>query len=451
MSGVFLSTLDSGMLNVALPSIMRSFQLTLEHTEFVVTVYLFTITSSLVFWGRLSDRLGRGVIYLTGLGLFAAGALACYFAASFSLLLFCRFMQALGASMMMSSGPAIIKESFPAESLGSSLGLVGIATACGLLAGPFISGMVVQYYDWRYIYIVSSFVGSFVFCIGFIFLRGHLPALKQQIVQKFDWQGGICWVGAALLIIALLNRIDEFRSFSTALLAAMACSLVILFVKIETNSPNPIVPLYLFRSRYYWTAVTASTISFAVLFSVLVLMPFYLEYIINASADRVGIVMMSVPATLMVCSPVSGYLYDRIGARILTSFGLFICFVALLALANLSDANSIQYICVILAMLGAGQSIFLSPNSASVLSRIEFKYLGISSGILATARNFGMVIGATLAASLFSLLYEHYSGGAALIAYTAENKEAFISAMQVSFMSLSVLALIAVGISFIRE
>ena len=179
MTGVFLSTMDSGMINVALPTIMRSFDLSLEYAEFVVTFYLLTITITLVFWGKLADRLGRGNIYLAGMTLFTIGALACYFSPTYSWLLFSRFIQALGAAMMMSSGPAIIKTVFPVDHLGRSLGLVGIATACGLLTGPFVSGLVLSLYSWRVIFLITLPVSILAVVLGKFFLLDHLSQSEQ--------------------------------------------------------------------------------------------------------------------------------------------------------------------------------------------------------------------------------------------------------------------------------
>ncbi|MCP4343623.1 MAG: MFS transporter, partial [Desulfobulbaceae bacterium] len=199
MTGVFLSTMDSGMINVALPTIMRSFDLSLEYAEFVVTFYLLTITITLVFWGKLADRLGRGNIYLAGMAIFTLGALACYFSTSFERLLFSRFIQALGASMMMSSGPAIIKTVFPPDHLGRSLGLVGIATACGLLTGPFVSGQLLSMYSWRSIFLITMPVSIMTVLLGKFFLLEQLSQVNKGSVKQFDWQGSCCWVLMVIL------------------------------------------------------------------------------------------------------------------------------------------------------------------------------------------------------------------------------------------------------------
>ena len=99
--GVFLSTMDSSMVNVALPTIMRSFATTLAQTEWVALIYLLTITVTLLIWGSLSDRFGKGKMYLLGMLVFSMGSVACYLASTLFLLIFCRFIQASGASMMM--------------------------------------------------------------------------------------------------------------------------------------------------------------------------------------------------------------------------------------------------------------------------------------------------------------------------------------------------------------
>ena len=116
--GVFMSTMDSSMVNVALPVLMKTFHSSLALTEWVVLIYLLTITMLLVFWGKLCNRWGCGNVYARGMLLFTIGSLLCGVADNIWLLILFRFIQALGASMMMATGPALIKLVFPAERLG---------------------------------------------------------------------------------------------------------------------------------------------------------------------------------------------------------------------------------------------------------------------------------------------------------------------------------------------
>ncbi|MEN8190493.1 MAG: MFS transporter, partial [Thermodesulfobacteriota bacterium] len=153
--GVFLSTMDSSMINVALPELMRTFHATLPQTEWVVIIYLLTITVTLLLWGNLADRFSRGKIYLYGMLGFALGSIGCAISPTLSVLILFRFFQALGASMMMSSGPALIKVVFPEKDLGMALGMVGIATSSGLMSGPVVSGFLLEMFSWRAIFLVT--------------------------------------------------------------------------------------------------------------------------------------------------------------------------------------------------------------------------------------------------------------------------------------------------------
>ena len=201
------------MINVALPTIMRSFGLSLASAELVVTLYLLTITITLVFWGKLADRLGRGNIYLSGMATFSLGALACYFSTTYEWLLVCRFIQALGASMMMSSGPAIIKTVFPADHLGRSLGLVGIATACGLLTGPYVSGLLLSFYSWRAIFLITLPVSIMTVLLGTFFLLEKLGQGSDVSSQTFDWKGSCCWVVMAIFGVSIFTGSLIFSVF----------------------------------------------------------------------------------------------------------------------------------------------------------------------------------------------------------------------------------------------
>lgn len=447
MTGVFLSTMDSGMVNVALPTIMRSFNLSLQSAKFVVTLYLLTITVTLVFWGNLADSLGRGNIYLGGMALFAVGACGCSLAPGYEPLLVSRFVQALGASMMMSSGPAIIKTAFPSAHLGRSLGLVGIATACGLLTGPFVSGLLISIFSWRSIFVVTLPVALLALVCGKIFLLEYLGPRKQGAEAVFDWRGASCWVLIVVLSLRILQSFDHFLSLSNLAMVAALGGVIFIFFTVEKSSSRPILPIPLLRQRFYWIAVSTAAISFAVLFTVLVLIPFYLEYIFAMETFIVGQVMMAVPATLIVLSPAAGYLYDKLGARYLTTGGLTLSAASLLSLAFLSAESSLSEVAVKLALLGAGQSVFLSPNSASVLSQVEEHYVSTSAGILATARNFGMVTGATLAAALFSWCFALYTGGGRLTDYSAADSGGFILALRTTFIVTAVIALVGCVLS----
>lgn len=451
MGGVFLSTMDSGMVNIAIPTIMRHFNMAIEETELVVTTYLLTITISLVFWGRIADRKGFIKVYLTGVLVFSLGAWFCYFTGSYILLLLSRFVQGLGASMMMASGPAIIKTSFPVSRLGRNLGLVGIATACGLLTGPLVCGQLLTYFSWRSVFALLGLLSCIIFCVGFLLLSSEYGVKKRQYRGQFDWKGGLCWVGIVVLLINFLQGAHDSSIIVSVVKIIILAGLLYCFISVEKKASHPILPLRNFKNRYYWVGVVTAALSFLSLFSVLVLVPFYLEYVLHFSSSQIGATMMAVPGTLILLSPTAGFLYDKIGAKYLTSSGLFISCGALFGLAELSDTSSHFSIVILLAMLGAGQSIFLAPNSASVLSRVGDLRVALTAGILATARNFGMVVGATVTTVLFSYFSYGYANEIDIDTLHNIDTTIIILAFTSTLKCIAGLALLTAFISTLRD
>ena len=450
--GVFLSTMDSSMINVALPSIMRSFGTTLSRTEWVVLVYLLTITVSLLFWGRIGDQYGKERIYLSGMFVFAVSSMACYLSTTLSQLIFFRLFQALGASMMMATGPAIIKKVFPIGQLGMALGLIGVATSIGLMTGPVISGILIHNYSWRMIFLVTVPVSLSVFVLGWLSMG--FQAAPQPIKMKalsVDWVGVILWSGMLTLLVMLTTHYREMSGVLLLAAGGVFILLLLFFLKVEWKQKAPLLPLALFRQRSFSIAIFCAALSFAVLFVVLILIPFYLDYVLGLSAKEIGFVMMAVPFAVFIVSPLSGYCYDHIGARFLTTAGLTIAALGLLFLCFLNTDSSPFGVAWRLVVLGCGQALFLSPNSATVLDNVGHDQAGVSSGMLATARNLGMLLGVSLAGLLFGLIFSQLSGGLDLKEYDPDQVQNFISAMQRTFIITAVLSVSGAVLSSLRR
>ncbi|MHB8809610.1 MAG: MFS transporter [Desulfobulbaceae bacterium] len=465
-AGVFMSTMDSSQVNIALPTLMRAFHSSLALTEWVVQVYLLTVTVLLVFWGRLCGRWGCGPVYSRGLLVFTAGSLLCGMAPSVWLLICCRFLQAFGASMMMAAGPALIRSVFPAERLGRGMGMIGIATSLGLMSGPVVSGLLLRWVHWRAIFWVTVPIGL----AFFLYSRGCLACLDQPVIggacrsgdggsrdKAFDLAGALLWAGAVALTVLLATHATWLCTnrgpaasglFWSAAAVTLTCWL--LFFRRETLAVHPILPLPLFRQRFFATAICSSALSFAVLFVVLILVPFYLDKILHLPADRLGYLMMSLPLTVFLVSPAAGRLHDKVGARIVATAGLLCCLAGILLLCRLNADSSALYVAGSLVLLGFGQAMFLAPNSASVLARVPEEQAGLTASLLATARNFGMLAGTALAGLSFALHFAAATGGLDLRDFVPALAPAFIGALRTTLWYGAGLSLLAVVVSLLR-
>jgi len=450
-SGVFLSTMDSSMVNVALPSIMRTFSSSLIHTQWVVLIYLLTITVTLLFWGIAADHLGTNKVYLFGVAIFSIGSLSCSQAPGLPWLILFRFVEGMGAAMMMSAGPAILRDVFPRSSLGKALGLVGIATSMGLMSGPLVSGYLISSFSWRAIFLVTLPVSVVVLTAGSFVLMKDGVVSQPGKTRRFDWKGAFFW---AVLISSIILYGHFIPALSVGLkLVGMVLLLffLVLFIWSEKTRTSTLLPLHLFAKNYYHIGLITAAISFAVLFVVLILMPFYLDYIQELPTNLIGLVMMAVPVTLVVASPTAGYLYDRFGSRYLTTGGLLLSCIALLTLTQLGTDTTLWQISWRLSLLGLGQSIFLAPNTASLLTRSKDGDAAITSGLLATSRNLGMLVGAAFAGIVFAAWFSYFAGGMALKDYRVDQAVHFVAAFRFTLFCTAFFSMCAALISWQRE
>lgn len=447
-TGVFMSTLDSSMVNIALPAIMLEFHSSLHNTKWVVMIYLLAITASLLFWGHLGDRLGRRRIYSLGMLIFGTGSLFCGISPRIAWLITFRFGQAVGAAMMMSSGPALIKEFFPTIHLGRNLGLIGMAVSLGLMTGPSLGGFLIEYLSWRSIFLVTAPLGLLFFLLARRVLPDS-PAVKNH--EKFDITGSMAWaVSVSVMALTIANPPDVCTSPLFLVLLGLGTFIFYLFLKHENSVPNPLFPLYLFKKRFFGIAVICVLLSFSILFSVTLLIPFYLDRVLGLSASRIGMIMLAIPISVLVVAPTSGWLSDRVGARYITTFGLLTSTSSLFLLAGLNSEATVLEVAVRLAFLGCGQAMFLAPNSASVLAHVKNDHAGVSAGLLATARNFGMLLGVAQAGMIFSFFYGKHTGGLDLKDFDPTQTHSFMMALKASFLAAGSMGMVGVILSWMR-
>lgn len=465
--GVFMSTMDSSMVNVALPVLMESFHCSLALTEWVVLVYLLTITVLLVFWGKLCQVIGCGRVYSWGMLVFALGSLLCSLAPNIVTLILFRFIQGLGASMMMATGPALIKSIFPAERLGRGLGMIGVATSLGLMAGPVVSGLLIHWLHWRAIFWITVPVGLFFFMAG----RKVLGDMEEEgcVQEKFtfvtllqrgngDMAGAVLWAAVVILSLLLLTYATVLccgRDLTTTIVFYSGLVLVlvswIFFIRYERRQDAPFFPVHLFKERFFSMAVLSSMLSFNVLFIVIILTPFYLDRILGLTPDRIGFVMMAMPLFVFIVSPVAGRLHDWIGARIVATSGLACCLISLFWLTTLTADSSALSVALRLALIGFGQAMFLSPNSAAALAGVSGDQAGVTASMLATARNFGMLSGAALAGFIFARYFSLATGGLDMKDFTPPLAPEFMLALKRTFQYGLIISFAAVMASLLRQ
>ena len=399
--GSLMSAMDGSIVNTILPVLRSTFQSNVAAIEWVVIVYLLVLSGLLLSFGRLGDLRGHKSVYIWGFGIFIAGSALSGAAWSAGTLILFRGLQAVGGAMLASNSPAIVTGAFPPEQRGRAFGLVAMLTYLGLTVGPSLGGWLTQAFGWRTVFYVNVPVGSLALALSMFFIPREAPA---ECAQQFDLPGALLFLAGLTALMLGLNMGSEWGWLSLAVLGLLvgAFLLMAVFIQIERRSPAPMLDLSLFRLRLFSTSTLSAVLNYICVYSITFLMPFYLIQGRGLNPAQAGLLLSVQPVLMAIVAPVSGAFSDRFGSRLPGMLGMAIMVAGLLILASQAAGTGMWLSAAGLAVTGLGTGIFISPNTSALMGAAPRTRQGIASGVLATARNFGMVLGIGLAGAIFT-------------------------------------------------
>ena len=410
--GTFMATLDSSIVNIALPTIRRELNAG-DSVEWVVLSYLLTTTSTLLIMGKLSDWLGRRAMYITGFVIFVIGSLLCGLSWNIVSLVGFRVVQGLGASMIFAIGPAIISDTFTAKERGQALGLMGAIVAAGSSTGPVVGGLLLGKFGWSSIFFVNVPIGIIAIWRASVVLPVSPTQPQQDIGRTFDLVGaGLFLVGVTTLLTGLDFGPEPAYGWGHPLvlgLLTVGFVLLGLFFFWESRTAAPMLQLSLFRIRPYTSAILAAWLGFVASGGNLFIIPFFLQQLLGFSPQMAGMVLLSGPLTLSVIAPIGGYLSSRVSTRWLASAGLLITAAGYFAFSFLRADWVWQDVVWRSSLVSFGFALFQSPNSSSALNAAPLAQRGVASSVVAFMRNMGMVVGIALAAAIWYSTRNNYA------------------------------------------
>jgi len=399
--GSLMGAIDITVVNIILPVVRRDLGTTVASVEWVFTIYLLVVGALLLTFGRLGDLRGHKRLYVAGFIIFTLSSCLCGLAWNVAALIVARGLQAVGASMIFSSSPAILTGNFPATERGRALGLQAIMIYLGQMVGPPLGGWLTDHFSWRAVFYINAPVGILTITLSMIFI----PDDKNEVgTESFDFMGAIFFAVALTALLLGLNRGHE-RGWTSPLIQALLAGaglMLIAFVLRERRCPHPLLDPALFRNRVFTLTVVSSILNYAAVFMATFLLPFYLIQGRGLSPSRTGVLFMIQPAILGIVSPVIGELSDRIGTRRPAMTGMAILACGLVLLSRLGASSSLYVVEVGMVLAGLGTGLFFVPNNSAMLGSAPRNRQGIAAGVLATARYVGMILGVGIAGAIFT-------------------------------------------------
>ena len=435
----FMGTFLISSINIALPSIGKEFGLNSVALSWIVTAFLLANAMFLLPVGRWGDLTGIRRMYRVGLIVFALSSLLCGLSGSGFWLILFRFIQGIGAAFTNTTGQAILVSAFLPKHRGRVLGISVSAVYLGLAFGPFVGGFMTQYIGWRSIFYLASVLGVISSVIAFVFLDKDEPIVVER--KKIDLRGIFFYMLGLVGLVYGSSRIPGALGW---LLMGIAVVLLIIFWLMESKSTLPVIDTKLFTNNHLFAySNLAALINYSATSAIVFFLSLYLQKIQGLSPREAGTILIAQPVMMAVFSPLVGRLSNRIQPRYLSTLGMTMCGMGLIAFAFFTAVTSHWVIITVLLWVGLGFAFFSSPNMNTIMSSVNKSQYGLASGSAASMRVIGQIISMTIVTLFFA-------GKFGSRAIEAVPDSVFLNAMKWGFITFSVLSIVGIYFSYNR-
>ena len=416
LAAIMMGVLDGTIMNVALPTLSKEFDVTPSNIIWVVNAYQLIVTMMLLGFAAIGDAFGYKRVFLCGVSIFVIASALCAMSTSFEMLVASRILQGIGGACTMSINTALLRLIFPPGKLGRVMGANAVIVAVTAASGPALGGAILSIGHWSWIFLLNIPFGLAALAIGWKLLPQNPP---HKTVQKLDGQSVVMnAVFFGLLIYTIEGMAHD--GFSTLLLLQGVVTLIVgvAYIRRQLQIPMPILPVDLFRIPIFSLSIGCSIACFTAQMLALVSLPFFMQHSLGLSVAQTGLLMTPWPLATTLTAPLAGRLIERVHPGILGVAGMSVFAVGLALLATLG-AHSAQWdLAWRMAVCGIGIGLFQTPNNVTITTSAPIQRSGGASGMLGTARVLGQTLGTAIVAILFHLM-GNKGGGEVVCLWTA--------------------------------
>ena len=407
--GIALTVLDGSMVNLALPGIARDLRAMPADSILVVNAYQIATLALLLPCAALGDRAGYRRVYLGGMAVYAAGALACVLAPSLSLLIAARALQGIGAAGIMAVNPALVRLTYPGSMLGRGIALNSVVVATSAVAGPTVAAALLSVASWHWLFGLTIPLGLALLVLGARALPHNVvrPAAPPRL-RTGDVALNVLFFGLLFMGMNTLSGSPGGSAHSAPPLAGLALlaagvAVGAVYVRRQRGEAAPLLPVDLLRIRVFALSMCTSVSAFAAQVLTFIALPFLMLDAWHLSAMHAGLLITAWPCGVVLVAPAAGALIGRYQSGLLAGAGLAILCAGLALLALMDGEPSTPQVAWRLLLCGIGFGLFQSPNNHTIVTSAPLARAGAASGMLATARITGQATGAVLVTLIFSL------------------------------------------------
>lgn len=364
--GMIMVILDGTVVNVAVPKLVDYFGSDLQTIQWAITGYTLALAAVIPLAGWMTDRFGSKQVFLVTLTLFILGSMLCSIAQTSTQLVIFRVIQGLGGGMVAPIGMAMVFKLAPAERRGSIMGMLGIPMLLAPALGPILSGWLVEYVSWHWIFLINVPIGI----IGIILGVKYLPKTEKIGKGNLDILGIILAPIAFSMLAYGVNEggANSWTSTPAILGLSVGGVALLIFIFVELRHKQPLLDLRVFRSSDFTRGIILTWVMQAALFGSMLFVPLYLQQIRGYTPLETGLILLPQALACTIGMPLGGKLFDKIGARPLAFVGFSIITFTLFLLSGITLTTSLSVIMLYLGLLGFGMGIAMMPLNTHVLN-----------------------------------------------------------------------------------
>lgn len=403
LAAIMMGVLDGTVMNVALPTLSKEFNVTPSDIIWVVNAYQLVVTMMLLGFAAIGDVFGYKKVFLCGVSIFVTASALCAMSQSFEMMVASRILQGIGGACTMSINTALLRIIFPPTRLGRVMAANAVIVAVTAASGPALGGAILSVGHWSWIFLMNIPLGLAALAIGWKLLPHNPP---QKTKRKLDGQSVVMnAVFFGLLIYTIEGMAHD--GFSTLLLLQAVVTVIVgvLYIRRQLQIPMPILPVDLFRIPIFSLSIGCSIACFTAQMLALVSLPFFMQHSLGMGVAATGLLMTPWPLATTLTAPIAGRMIERVHPGILGAVGMGIFATGLCLLATLGNDTESWNLAWRMAVCGIGIGLFQTPNNVTITTSAPIQRSGGASGMLGTARVLGQTLGTAIVAILF-----HYMG-----------------------------------------
>ena len=402
LAAIMMGVLDGTVMNVALPTLSKEFDVSASNIIWVVNAYQLVVTMMLLGFAAIGDVYGYKRVFLCGVSIFVTASALCAMSRSFEMMVFARVLQGMGGACTMSINIALLRLIFPPHRLGRVMAANAVIVAVTAASGPTLGGAILSIGHWSWIFLLNIPLGLLALVLGWKLLP-HNPPTKEP--KRLDGQSIVMnAVFFGLLIYTVEGIAHDGLSTLLVLQGVITVIVGIMYIRRQLQIPMPILPVDLFRIPIFSMSIGCSIACFTAQMMALVSLPFFMQHTLSMSVAETGLMLTPWPLATTLTAPLAGRLIEKVHPGILGAIGMMVFTLGLLLLSVVGKGVGLADLAWRMAVCGVGIGLFQTPNNVTITTSAPIRRSGGASGMLGTARVLGQTLGTAIVAIVFHLV-----------------------------------------------